>query len=298
MKTINFKIIYNKNDDIYQEGYVEVPEDIEELPDWFYYDQNGFAQPRVFTNHDGIGLTQVGATTEQLNELDVFYKAVNDEVDFIDDAILTADEDENRTYVRENLTLIINEGAKIGCEIQKPINDRGDWIVELIPKFNGEKIYIADFMVEKGITFDPYSGCDEDFSIEDGHIYFEISKDWFEGDDEDRDDNLNMFIYPEIERIYKEYLISELGVFGIAYNFIERTFQESRDKRVFDNAYLNDWANQCEDDFESYSVEELDRMSSDDVLNIIKEDYQQEQENLEDLKKDEEARWEEEYGDL
>ena len=110
MKTIDFKIISNENDNIYQHGYVEVPDDVEELPDWFYYNQEGLTQPRVFTHHDEIGLTQIGATAEQEAELESFWRALDDELDFIDDAILTADEDENRTYVRENLTIIINEG--------------------------------------------------------------------------------------------------------------------------------------------------------------------------------------------
>lgn len=113
MKTINFEIIANKNENVYQKGYVEVPEDVEEMPEWFYYDQNGFAIPRVFTNHDEIGINQISATDEQESDIEEFNKAIMNEIDFINDAILNAEENENRTYVRKDITIIVNDGAKI-----------------------------------------------------------------------------------------------------------------------------------------------------------------------------------------
>jgi hypothetical protein len=110
MKTIKFEIIANENKNVYQKGYVEVPEDIEEMPEWFYYDQQGFAIPRVFTHHDDVELT---ATDEQASDVDEFNITIADEIDFINDAILNAEEDENRTYVRNDITIIVNDGAKM-----------------------------------------------------------------------------------------------------------------------------------------------------------------------------------------
>ena len=206
MKTIKFKIISNENKKIYQEGYVEVPEAVEEMPEWFYYDQNGFDVPRAFTHHDGIGLTQIGATDEQKSEIEKFNEIVFvDEIDFINDTILTAEETENRTYVRNDITIIVNDGAKMECEIEEPANFRGDYIVELTPKFNGKNIYIAQYMQDTNETFDPYGGCDEYFTMENGKIYFEISKDYFEGDEEDKEYNIKI-INDEARRIYAKKL--------------------------------------------------------------------------------------------
>lgn len=110
-KTIYFKIMAKENTDVYQEGYVEIPEDIEVEPDWFYYDQNGVAQSRAITHHDGIGLTQIGANHEQEVELDSFANALSEEVDFIDDVILNADEEEHLIYIRKGIIIEVNEGA-------------------------------------------------------------------------------------------------------------------------------------------------------------------------------------------
>lgn len=125
MKTIKFKIISNENKKIYQEGYVEVPEAVEEIPEWFYYDQNGFAIPRVFTHHDEIGITQIGATDEQEADIEEFNRIIMDEIDFINDAILNAEEDENRTYIRNDITIIVNDGFDVELVCIKKIGD--DW---------------------------------------------------------------------------------------------------------------------------------------------------------------------------
>ena len=112
MKTIYFKIIFNKNNNIYQYGYVEVPEDVEDepewfYPEWFYYDQYGLVQPRRFTHHDEIGIR---ATDTQDMEIITFHNEIFKEIDFINDVILTSEESENRTYSRNNLTIIVNDG--------------------------------------------------------------------------------------------------------------------------------------------------------------------------------------------
>ena len=109
MKTIYFKIISKKNREVYQEGYVEIPDDVEESADWFYYDQTGMVQPRMFTNHDGIGISQIGATFEQEQEISEFLQEVQyDYVDWVNDVILNSEEDEHETYEKGNLKIIIN----------------------------------------------------------------------------------------------------------------------------------------------------------------------------------------------
>ena len=72
MNTIYFKIISKKNREVYQEGYVEIPYDVEEQEEWFYYNQSGMVQPRMFTHHDGIGIKQIGATFDKEQEISKF----------------------------------------------------------------------------------------------------------------------------------------------------------------------------------------------------------------------------------
>ena len=106
MKTINFKITSKKNKEVYQEGYVEIPDDIEESEDWFYYNQSGMVQPRPFTHHDGVRIHQ---SFGQENEIDRFIELVHYEyVDWVNDVILNSEEDEHETYEKGNLKIIIN----------------------------------------------------------------------------------------------------------------------------------------------------------------------------------------------
>ena len=113
MKTIRFEIIYAKNHNIHQNGYVEVPDDESEEVEWFYYNQEGFEQPREFTHHDSIGITQIGATDEQQAEIDRFLELVNvDLVDWVTDTIVISEEDENETYFKGNLIIHINDGGQ------------------------------------------------------------------------------------------------------------------------------------------------------------------------------------------
>lgn len=197
MKTIEFQILYNKNNDIHQEGYVEVPSDVEELPEWFYYDQNGFVVPREFTHHDGIGLTQIGATAEQESELQRFYEIVHlEEVDFIDEVILTADEDEHRTYIRDDITIIVNDGAKAELEIF-PSTD-GDYWAILRFSFNGEHITmdkLSDVCDELCEDIDGLYADDRRYFV-DGDIEREISKYYWSDDRVEKE--ISMSIEQEI----------------------------------------------------------------------------------------------------
>lgn len=112
MKTIEFEVIFSKNPQIHQEGYVEVPADAEEEVEWFYYNQSGMPQPRMFTHHDGIGISQIGATDEQEKEIDEFLHQIQfDYVDYVDDIIILSEEDEHKTYHKGDLIIKINGGA-------------------------------------------------------------------------------------------------------------------------------------------------------------------------------------------
>ena len=68
VKTICFEIVYGKNQQIHQNGYVEIPDDENEEVEWVYFDQQGFEQSNQFTHHDGVGLTM---TDEQYAEIEL-----------------------------------------------------------------------------------------------------------------------------------------------------------------------------------------------------------------------------------
>jgi len=269
---VSFKIVSNRNPEVYTDGYVEINDAEAEDCDWYYYDAQGMPNTQFFVEHNGVDGFK-GATDKQKWEVEQFRGDYGEEDWWMTQAILESDVEENRTYVRENLTLIINEGAKMECEI-KEIETCWEYqyVVELIPRFNGELIDLAGFMDEKNIIFDPYGVGDDDakFFIEEGHIYFEISKDWFEGDEEDKEDNLKIFINPEAENIYKQYLTSKLGVYGIA----SRIYEEEHGK--LDESGCDKFANNWEQSFESEDVVELYSLTSGDVERIIKEDMQHE----------------------
>lgn len=268
---IYFKVVSNKNPDVHIEGYVTINDEEAEDVDWYYLDAQGIPQNQMFVEHDGVD-GFAGATDEQKWEVEQFRSDYGEDAFWIDNCILQSDADENRTYVRKDVTLIINEGAKMECEI-KEIETCWEYqyVVELIPRFNGELIDLAGFMDEKNIIFDPYGVGDDDakFFIEEGHIYFEISKDWFEGDEEDKEDNLKIFINPEAENIYKQYLTSKLGVYSIA----SRIYEEEHGK--IDESGCDKFASRWEQSFEDFDVAELYLISEEDVERIIKEELEE-----------------------
>ena len=106
MKTIYFRIISKKNNEVYQEGYVEIPDDVEESADWFYYDQTGMAQSRSFTRHDGV---RIHPSFSQENEIDRFIELVEYEyVDWVNDVILNSEEDKYELCMLGDLIIEIN----------------------------------------------------------------------------------------------------------------------------------------------------------------------------------------------
>ena len=110
-------------------------------------------------------------------------------------------EQENKTVDMGEYLLLINNGAELEIEIKELANSYEDYIVELIPKYNNEPIDLYSYFEENNITFDPYM-ADGEFKLENGHIYFEISKDYFYGDDTDKESNIDI-INQEVEFYYK-----------------------------------------------------------------------------------------------
>ena len=106
MNTIYFKIISKKNREVYQEGYVEIPDDVEESADWFYYNQTGMTQSRPFTHHDGVRIHQ---SFSQENEIDRFIELVEYEyVDWVNDVILNSEEGKYELCQLGDLIIEIN----------------------------------------------------------------------------------------------------------------------------------------------------------------------------------------------
>lgn len=104
MEIKNFEIKSIKNANIHQNGYVEVPDDVEEEAEWFYINQSGLSQAREFTHHDEIGVSQIGATEEQEFEIEQFLNEIH-ESEWITDVILNF---ESGTYEKGDLVVTID----------------------------------------------------------------------------------------------------------------------------------------------------------------------------------------------
>lgn len=299
MKTIEFEIISSKNPQISQMGYVEVPADADEDVEWFYYGQNGMPQSRMFTHHDGIGINQIGATDEQEEELNDFLNQVQFEyVDFVDDIIILSEEDEHKTYHKGSLIIKINGGAVFEVET-KDYNSSdfdSDYYMAFTPKFNGEVVELDDdIYFEEPFTY-------EDIEVskmiqENGAYIIEVPKTVFE-DPEETEAIADIFneYKDAFECAYTKSLVRELGVYGIAHSFITERLKEESSMKVFDKAFIQDWANSYEDSFEeNESLIDLYFMTSDDVESIIKEEYEEELQNTRDAQRDYEMELKEEF---
>ena len=102
---VNFKIVSNKNENVYCEGYVTINDEEAEDVVWYYWTGNGY-QSRPNYHHNKEEIT--GLTDIQNNEIDTFRVDYSNDALWIDTCILQSEEDENRTFVRENCTIIIN----------------------------------------------------------------------------------------------------------------------------------------------------------------------------------------------
>ena len=129
---------------------------------------------------------------------------------------------------------IINEGAKMECEIRElePNTPQyaGEYIVEVIPKWNGETIDdFAEYMNEFGEEFDPWDVDDDSSCVENGHIYFEMSKDYW---DEDFRDELMDDVNEEARRIFARILTWRLGIYAKYGDVMEQ---------ALDDDYTEEW---------------------------------------------------------
>lgn len=222
---VNFKIVSNKNEKVYVEGYVTINDEESEDVDWYYWTGTQYQQSPYY-HHDEEEIT--GLTTEQNDEIDKFKVDYMEDAFWIDTSILQSDADENRTYVRENCTLIINEGAKMECEIKERPDIDSYWVA-VTPFFNGKRIPIMGYMDEMNIEFDPWNVNDSKSYIEHGKIFFEISKDYWDDDfKEEIIDDVN----EEARRIYAMYLTRELGIYAKYGEIMEQSM---------DDHYEDDW---------------------------------------------------------
>lgn len=228
--TIEFKYQSKNNQNVHIDGYVEfpnTPECEDNEIETYYYDQQGFTRQQVFIHHDQVEITP---TYEQDNEIDELKNAFMEDDLFLE-IICHYNENENITLERPKAYLIINEGAQMECEIEQPTDYRGDYIVEVIPKFNNKKINLIPYMKEMGETFDPWGNQEPSSCIENGHIYFEMSKDYWEGDKQDYNARLKE-VNEEARRIYARALTYEMGIYAKYGENIEQSM---------DDYYDNEW---------------------------------------------------------
>ena len=224
-QNIDFKITSNKNQKVYCEGNVIIHDEVAADVVWSYWNGNEY-QSTPFYHHDEEEIT--GRTDKQDGEIDQFINDYRDDALWIDTVILQSNEDENRTYVRENCTLIINEGAKMECEIiERP--DIDSYWVEVIPRLNGEKVNLARYMSDMNEEFDPWDVDDGKSYVENGRIFFEISKDYW---DDDLKEEVMNDVNEEARRIYARALTYELGIYPKYGDVMEQSM---------DNDYNDEW---------------------------------------------------------
>lgn len=276
---VSFKIVSNRNEEVYVEGYVTINDSEAEDVDWYFWNGTGY-QSRRFLFHDGISIK--GSTIEQENELAQFESDLSDEGIWIDDVILQSDADENRTHVRKNCTLIINEGAKMElvCETNYDPNDLtfGDmnFYALMSFKFNGKTIeWDKDLLIELADEIDStYAGEDRYKIIDNQTIEIEI----YDGYDEDLEEYVGLSGHNEesrelikdhledAENVYKQQLTRNIGVYGIAAGIYEEEYGK------LDEGNRDKFANNWEQYFEDYDIGELFILSSEYVEKFIKEE--------------------------
>lgn len=240
MKTIEFSINYKLNPQIHQDGYVEIPENEDEEPNWYYYDSNGFITTTETTIHDGIRIE--GATYEQETELDRFYTITHfDLVDWVDGLILESSEDEDEFWVKGDLIVKINDGAKVSWDYFE--TDKGAYVIDVRPLYNGYPMgnEFISYMEENGIVLDPYMLEEDTSCVENGHIFFEISKGFFDPKEEEIEKNQQV-VENDLQIIFQGYLFSKILKTG----FENDIFEQSLDSDLLEQNELFDlycWAN-------------------------------------------------------
>ena len=301
---VDFKIVSNRNPEVYTDGYVDINDAEAEDTDWYYWNGSGYDSHRIIW-HDGVEIT--GATVEQSNEIAEFESDLMDEVDWTTDVILQSDEDENRTYVRENLTLIINEGASFEVEICKyePLDFYTNYsnafeigrqyFMTFKPKYNGESVVnIIKEYLEYGILEHPYTyntitantpKMNEDQAdFNKDSIAMEVPKSCFEWEDdyeEEMVDEILSEFKDALESAYRKALVRRIGVAGIASFMYEEKLKTENDIKVFDQAHIQDFGNAWEDTFEEEELWTLFNTTSEDVEKAVKDEWKEQEDYYE-----------------
>ena len=105
MNTIYFKI---ENENCEETGYVEIYEDDEYMPEFYYWNgSSGYqCQETIYHKKEEIG----GLTDEQINEIEEFKQLVNNTyVDWIQEYIFMCDEDEKDFLQIGELKITVGE---------------------------------------------------------------------------------------------------------------------------------------------------------------------------------------------
>ena len=105
MNTIYFKI---ENENCEETGYVEIYENDEYMPEFYYWNYNTGYQCQEFVEHKREEIT--GLTDEQINEIEEFKQLVNNNyVDKVLDFIFSADEGEINEMKIGELTVKVGD---------------------------------------------------------------------------------------------------------------------------------------------------------------------------------------------
>ena len=223
-----FKYQLKSNTDVEISGIVYIPENENADDSEFEIEFERAGQTntsQLFINHHEVGVTP---TYEQNIEIDRLEELFTSDIHFLTNISDFADE--NKTIVGDEFILIINDGAKMECEIREPdaFLNMG-YVVELIPQFNGERIDIASYMTETFEEFDPWNVSDDSSYIENRSIFFEMSKDYW--DDDCKEERL-ADVNEEARRIYARSLTRELGIYAKYGEIMEQSM---------DDHYEDDW---------------------------------------------------------
>lgn len=262
---IRFKIISKKNRNVYCEGIATIPYeecDAEEI-EYQYWTPNGY-QKNEFFFHDEEEIT--GLTDFQDWEIEQFKSDILEDALFINSAIETSDFDENRTYVRKNCILIINDGAEfiVKSEDYNSSNFDSNYYMKFTLFFNGKIVNISNncFWMDP-FTYEEYEVSD---ILYDGGYVVEVPKCiWEDPEEIEMNNDIIKEINDSFEYAYASSLVRDMGIYGTAYNMAKEKKEDSSEKE------LDNIARTIEEFFEEKKVKELFIMSEEDIETEIKE---------------------------
>lgn len=214
-----FKIVNKKEGRIYIAGSVDFSsydESTDDCGDW-EYEQNDGTMSSQFPHYWKFCGEDVTFEFEQFN--------ASIDWDMIEQWLWDC-KGENRTVDFGDYILQINEGAEMDVEIKEVDVDWNEYIVEIIPMFNYKQVDITEYMSAMNEVCDPFS-ADGFCEIKNGHIYIEMSKDYYSGNTED-------VLYCR-NKVIEE--LSELYAKSIAYHFGISSRYDETVEQCFCDAY-------------------------------------------------------------